>query len=60
MILIKKYIILIVALMLTKSTAGYIAFGIICIYVMFNVLDKRKIGQAIIVTAFVLLVCQFC
>ena len=52
MILIKKYIILIVALMLTKSTAGYIAFGIICIYVMFNVLDKRKIGQAIIVTAF--------
>lgn len=46
MILIKKYIILIVALMLTKSTAGYIAFGIICIYVMFNVLDKQKIGQA--------------
>lgn len=48
MILIRKYIILIVALILTISTAGYIAFGIICFYVMLNVLDKRKIGQAII------------
>lgn len=47
-ILVKRYVVLVLALMLTISTTGYMVFAIICFYIALGSIDKRHIFRGII------------
>lgn len=48
-VLVKRYFILVLALILTNSTMGYLAFALFCTAVAFNYLDKKHIISGVII-----------
>lgn len=48
-VLIKRYGILVLALLLTISTTGYLSFGLFCIVVAFKTIDRKNIALSVFI-----------